>query len=75
MTPYFIPDNELLHAIKHAARSGIEVSIIVPGIPDKKIINILTKSYYHELLKAGIRIYEYTPGFVHSKLMVADDEI
>ena len=75
MTPYFIPDNELLHAIKHAARSGLDVSIIVPGIPDKKIINVLTKSYYHELLKAGIKIYEYTPGFVHSKLMVADDEI
>ncbi len=75
MTPYFIPDNELLHSVKHAARSGIDVSIIVPGIPDKKIINILTKSYYHELLRSGIRIFEYTPGFVHSKLMVADDEI
>lgn len=75
MTPYFIPDNELLHAIKHASRSGVDISIIVPGIPDKKIIHILTKSYYHELLEAGIRLYEYTPGFVHSKLMVADDEI
>ncbi len=75
MTPYFIPDNELLHAIKHSARSGIDISIIVPGIPDKKLINVLTKSYYNELLDAGIKIYEYTPGFVHSKLMVADDEI
>jgi cardiolipin synthase len=75
MTPYFIPDNELLHAVKHAARSGVEVILILPHIPDKKIINVLTKSYYRELLRAGIRIFEYTPGFVHSKLMVADDEI
>lgn len=75
MTPYFIPDNDLLHAVKHAAKSGVEVTLILPHIPDKKIVNMLTKSYYHELLRSGIKIYEYEPGFVHSKLMVADHEI
>ena len=72
MTPYLIPDNELLHALKHSARSGVDVRLILPGIPDKKIINVLTKSYYPELIKSGVKIYEYEPGFVHSKLMESD---
>lgn len=72
MTPYLIPDNEMLHALKHAAQSGVDVRIILPGIPDKKIINILTKSYCPELMRNGVRIYEYRDGFVHSKLMEAD---
>jgi len=75
MTPYVVPDNEVLHALKHASKSGVEVSIIVPGIPDKKAVNILTKSYYPELLRSGVHIYEYDPGFVHSKMMVADGMI
>ena len=74
MTPYLVPDNEVLHALKHASKSGVEVNIIVPHIPDKKYVNILTKSYYPELLRSGVHIYEYDPGFVHSKMMVADGE-
>lgn len=75
MTPYLVPDNEVLHALKHAAKSGVEVTIIVPHIPDKKSVNILTKSYYPELLRSGVHIFEYDPGFIHSKMMVADGEI
>ena len=75
MTPYVVPDNEVLHALKHAAKSGVEVSLMVPGIPDKKAVNVLTKSYYPELLRSGVHIYEYDPGFIHSKMMVADGEI
>lgn len=75
MTPYLIPDNEVLHALKHAAKSGVKVELILPYIPDKKIVNILTKSYYAELLRSGVRIYEYTPGFVHTKMVAADDRI
>lgn len=75
MTPYFIPDRDLLHAIKHAAKSGIDVKIILPHIPDKKIIFMMTRSYYRELLRAGVHIYEYLPGFVHTKLVSADSRI
>ena len=72
MTPYLIPDNELLHALKHAAQSGVDVRLILPGIPDKKMINMMTKSYCPELLRNGVKIFEYKDGFVHSKLMEAD---
>ena len=72
MTPYLIPDNNILHALKHAAKTGVEVSIIMPHIPDKKIINLVSKSYYRELLRAGVHIYEYMPGFVHTKMVAAD---
>ncbi len=75
MTPYLVPDNEVLHALKHASKSGVRVELILPYIPDKKIINVLTKSYYEELLISGVKIYEYTPGFVHTKMVLADDEI
>lgn len=74
-TPYLIPDTELLTALKIASASGVRVKIITPGIPDKKIIYQCTRSYYAELLAAGIEIYEYTPGFNHTKLMVIDDEL
>lgn len=75
MTPYFIPDNELLTAICFAAKSGIDVRILVPHIPDKSYVFMLTRSFYTKLLEAGVRVYEYTPGFVHSKVVVSDDHI
>lgn len=75
MTPYLIPDNGVLHALKHAAKSGVDVNMILPFIPDKKLTNLVTKSYYKELIKAGVHIHEYKPGFVHTKLVAADDEI
>ncbi len=74
MTPYLILDGELEHAITFAAERGVEVSIMLPGIPDKKMVYALAKSHYMRLLKSGVHIYEYEPGFVHSKCFVSDDE-
>ncbi len=72
-TPYLVIDNEIMTALCTAAVSGIDVRIVTPGIPDKKTVNLATKSYYEQLLESGVRIYEYTPGFIHSKVMLADD--
>lgn len=74
-TPYLIVDNELVTALTLAVKSGIDVRIITPHIEDKPYIHILTRSYYAQLIKAGIKIYEYTPGFIHSKTFVSDDEV
>ncbi|MDO5335854.1 MAG: cardiolipin synthase [Eubacteriales bacterium] len=74
-TPYLIIDNEMSTALCLAAKSGVDVRIMTPGIPDKKIVFLLTKSYYQKLLEAGVRIYEYQPGFLHAKSFVADDEV
>lgn len=74
MTPYLILDSKLENAIKYAAQRGIDVKIILPGIPDKKTAFALAKTHYKGLTKAGVKIYEYTPGFVHSKVFVCDDE-
>ncbi len=74
MTPYLILDGELEAAIKYAAQRGVEVKLILPGIPDKKIAYSLAKTHYRELTNAGVQIYEYTPGFVHAKVVVSDDE-
>lgn len=74
-TPYLIIDNELLTALCNAAKSGIDVRIVTPGIPDKKMVYLLTQSYYAPLLSCGVRIYQYTPGFIHAKCFVCDDEI
>ena len=73
-TPYLIIDNETVTALCTAAKSGIDVRIITPHIPDKKTVFFLTRSYYEPLLRAGVRIWEYTPGFIHAKTMVSDDE-
>ena len=73
MTPYLILDGELETAIKFAAERGVEVSLIIPGIPDKKSAYSLAKTHYRTLLESGVNIYEYTPGFVHSKICVSDD--
>ncbi len=74
-TPYLIIDNEMMEALCLASKSGVDVRIITPGIPDKKIVYMLTKSYYPQLLDAGVRIYHYTPGFIHAKGYVCDDEV
>lgn len=74
MTPYLILDNEIMMALKYAAKRGVEVIITMPHIPDKKYAYLLAKTYYRELLEAGVKIYEYTPGFVHAKVFVSDDE-
>ena len=74
MTPYLILDNEMLSAITFAAKRGIDVRIILPHIPDKWYAFVLAQSNYKELLEAGVKVYEYTPGFVHAKVFVADDE-
>lgn len=74
-TPYLIIDNEIATALKLAALSGVDVRILMPNIPDKKIIFLISQSYYAELMKAGVKIYQYLPGFLHSKMIVADDEV
>lgn len=74
MTPYLILDYEMIMALTYAAKRGIDVKIIMPHIPDKKTAFVLAKTYYNELLEAGVSIYEYTPGFVHAKIFVSDDE-
>lgn len=73
MTPYFIVDREFLDSMKYAAGRGVEVSMILPHIPDKKLVYYIARTYYPELLRAGVRVYEYVPGFVHAKTFVSDD--
>ena len=75
MSPYLIVDNELRQAMEDAALRGVNVKLILPGIPDKKLVYEMAQSHYQRLLDAGVEIYEYTPGFVHAKVYLADDEI
>lgn len=74
MSPYLILDGEIEAALCFAARRGVDVKLILPGIPDKKIPYALAKTYYKPLMDAGVKIYEYEPGFVHSKVFVSDDK-
>lgn len=74
-TPYLIVDSRMSEGLKQAAMSGIRVRIVTPHIPDKKMVFEITRSYYRQLIEAGVEIYEYTPGFVHAKQVVADDRI
>lgn len=73
MTPYLIIDGEMETALRFAAKRGVDVKIILPGIPDKKYAFALAKTHYKHLLEAGVKIYEYTPGFVHAKVFTSDD--
>lgn len=73
-TPYLIPDHQMIESLCRTAKSGVEVRILTPGIPDKKSVFLVTRSYYRQLLQSGIRIYEYTPGFIHSKMYLCDDK-
>lgn len=72
MTPYLILDGEMETALRFAAERGVEVILILPGIPDKAIPYALAKTHYASLLESGVKIYEYTPGFVHAKVFVSD---
>lgn len=74
-TPYLILGDALFDAFIRAAKRGVDVRIIMPGVPDKKMVYRLSRSYYKDLMKAGVKVYEYTPGFVHAKAFVADDKI
>lgn len=74
MTPYLILDNDMVMALSYAAKRGVETVIIMPHIADKKYAYLLARTYYEELIDAGVKIYEYTPGFVHAKVFVSDDE-
>ncbi len=74
-TPYLVIDTEMSTALCMAALAGVDVRIVTPGIPDKKYVYHVTRFFYGRLLKAGVRIYEYTPGFIHAKNIVSDDEI
>ncbi len=74
MTPYLILDNEMITTLTRVAKSGIEVVIIMPHIPDKWYAFVVAKTYYQELIESGVQIYEYTPGFVHAKVFVSDDD-
>lgn len=75
ITPYLVITDEMQHAFILAAKRGVDVRIITPGIPDKKVIYQVTRSFYHGLVKNGVRIFEWTPGFCHAKMCVADDQI
>ncbi len=75
MTPYLILDNEMLTALNLAADSGVDVRIITPHVGDKWFVHEVTRANYRDLLAHGVRIYEYTPGFVHGKAVVADDRL
>ena len=74
-TPYFIPDESLLKALKSAALSGVDVRIIFPKIADHKIVNTASYSYFSDILKSGGKVYLYTKGFIHSKVIIIDDKI
>lgn len=73
-SPYLIIDNDLCLSIENAALRGVDVRIIVPHIPDQKLVFGMTQSFYHRLMAAGVKIYEYEPGFIHAKSYLADDD-
>lgn len=74
-TPYLILDSEIEGALINASLSGVDVKIITPFKPDKKLVNACTKSFYGKLLESGVEIYEYKPGFIHSKVILSDDVV
>ena len=75
ITPYLIITDEMTHALTLAAQRGVDVRLITPGIPDKKTVYQITRSYYGALARKGVRIYEYTPGFCHAKMCVSDGRV
>ena len=72
MTPYFVVDEGIFDAMSYAVTRGVDVKLILPGIPDKRIPYCLARSYYEDLFDIGVEVYEYTPGFVHAKTTVSD---
>lgn len=75
ITPYLVITDEMNRAMGLAAERGVDVRIITPGIPDKRTIYTVTRSYYQRLVQDGVRIFEYTPGFCHAKQLIADDRV
>jgi len=73
-TPYLIVDTDMINALTLAAKRGVDVRIIIPGIPDKKIVYSLSESYVEPLVREGVKVYKYTPGFIHGKVFVSDDK-
>lgn len=73
-TPYLVTDHEMITALKLAAKRGVDVRIVTPGVPDKKFVYWLTQSNYQYLIEAGVRIFQYMPGFIHAKCVLVDDE-
>lgn len=74
-TPYLIIDFEMTSALTMAAKRGVDVRIVVPGVPDKKVVYELTQSYFEQLMDAGVKIYKYSPGFIHAKSYLSDDQV
>ena len=74
-TPYLILDNATMTALRLAAKRGVDVRIYTPGIPDKKMVYSVTRSFYHQLVSSGVHIFEWTPGFCHAKMSIADDRM
>ncbi|MBR2476572.1 MAG: cardiolipin synthase [Clostridia bacterium] len=74
-TPYFIVGEEFITALELSAKAGVDVRLITPHIWDKKFVHVATRSYYKRLIKAGVRVFEYTPGFIHAKTVLCDGEI
>lgn len=72
-TPYLIPDDTMINALKNASLGGVDVRIITPSVPDKKQVHEVSRSNYKNLIEAGVKIYEYTPGFIHTKMFLSDD--
>lgn len=74
-TPYLIIDTDMINSLCLAAKRGVDVRIVIPGIPDKKIVYTLSESYITALVNSGVKIYKYTPGFIHSKVFISDDNV
>lgn len=72
-TPYFIPNKKIVDSIKNASKRNVDVKILLPHIPDKKIVQYANRSFYKELLESGVKVYEYKKGFTHSKYIVSDN--
>ncbi|MCR2806138.1 cardiolipin synthase [Paenibacillus soyae] len=72
-TPYFIPDPAIAMSLRVAARSGVDVKLIIPGIPDTDLVLLATLSYVQDMLEAGVRVYRYWKGFIHAKVLIVDD--
>lgn len=75
MTPYFIPDYDIVKALTTAAQNGVKIRLMVPGVPDKKMVYAVTRTHYDKLLGAGVEVYELDGSFVHSKILVIDDNL
>lgn len=74
ITPYLVLDDQMQHALSYAAKRGVDVTIIMPGVADKSYVYCLSRTYYRDLIQAGVKIYEFTPGFSHAKMFTSDDK-